>query len=73
MPYEQEPAELAHYAKATVDILYKFPHGLEELEGVANRTDYDLGSHSKNQDSLGLTASVTKNTDSTAKLTILDL
>ena len=71
-PYDQEPAELAHYAKATVDILYKFPHGLEELEGVANRTDYDLGSHSKNQDSLGLTASVAKNTDSTAKLTILD-
>ena len=68
--YDQESAELAHYAKATVDILYKFPHGFEELEGVANRTDYDLGSHSKNQDSLGLTASVEENRDSTAKLTI---
>ena len=66
----QEGAELAHYAKATVDILYKFPHGFEELEGVANRTDYDLGSHSKNQNTLGLTAAVEENRDSTAKLTI---
>ena len=66
----QEGAELAHYAKATVDILYKFPHGFEELEGVANRTDYDLGSHSKNQNSLGLSAHVEENRDSTAKLTI---
>jgi len=70
--YVQEPTELAHYAKSAYDILYKFPHGFEELEGIANRTDYDLGSHSKNQDSLGLTASVEKNSDSTAKLTIPD-
>ncbi len=70
--YEQEASELAHYAKATVDILYKFPHGFEELEGISNRTDYDLGSHSKNQDSLGLTARVDANKDSTAKLTIAD-
>ena len=68
----QEPDELAHYAKSAYDILYRFPHGFEELEGIANRTDYDLGSHSKNQDSLGLTASVEKNVDSTAKLTIPD-
>ena len=47
--------ELAHYSKATVDIMYKFPHGLEELEGIANRTDFDLGSHSKDQDQLNLT------------------
>lgn len=70
--HEQAPDELAHYAKSAYDILYKFPHGFEELEGIANRTDYDLGSHSKNQDSLGLTASVEKNVDSTAKLTIPD-
>ena len=38
----QNTSELAHYAKATVDILYKFPHGFEELEGIANRTDYDF-------------------------------
>ena len=68
--FHQPTADLAHYAKATVDILYKFPHGIEELEGIANRTDFDLGSHSKNQDTLGLTARVEPNTDSTEKLTI---
>ena len=41
--------ELAHYSKATVDIMYRFPHGVEELEGVANRTDFDLGSHTRGQ------------------------
>jgi len=70
--YQQTPADLAHYAKSAVDIMYKFPHGLEELEGIANRTDFDLGSHSKNQDTLGLAAEVGKNQDSTAKLTIPD-
>ena len=44
---EQKKEELAHYSKATTDILYRFPHGFEELEGIANRTDFDLGSHSK--------------------------
>jgi glycyl-tRNA synthetase len=43
--YEVPGDELAHYSKATVDIMYKFPHGTEELEGIANRTDFDLGSH----------------------------
>ena len=57
----QDKDELAHYAKATVDILYAFPHGLEELEGVANRTDFDLGSHSKQQSELNLTATVKEN------------
>jgi glycyl-tRNA synthetase len=71
-PYDQEGSELAHYAKATVDILYKFPHGFEELEGVANRTDFDLGSHTKNQDKYGLTAHVNPNSDSIAALTIAD-
>ncbi len=37
--------ELAHYAKACVDIEYEFPFGWSELEGVANRTDYDLRRH----------------------------
>ena len=46
---EVEKEELSHYSKATFDIMYEFPHGLEELEGVANRTDFDLGSHTKNQ------------------------
>jgi glycyl-tRNA synthetase len=72
VPYNQKPEELAHYAKATVDLLYRFPHGLEELEGIANRTDYDLGSHSKEQGSLGLRAKVAPNTHSTDKLTYFD-
>jgi glycyl-tRNA synthetase len=71
-PYHQKPEELAHYAKATVDLLYRFPHGLEELEGIANRTDYDLGSHSKDQGSLGLKARVSPNSHSTDKLTYFD-
>jgi len=64
--------DLAHYSKATVDIMYKYPHGLEELEGIANRTDFDLGSHSRNQSELNLTAKVNKNSDSNAKLAVQD-
>lgn len=37
--------ELAHYAKAAVDIQYQFPFGWQELEGVHNRGDYDLTQH----------------------------
>ena len=37
--------ELAHYAKACYDIEYLFPWGWAELEGIANRTDYDLRAH----------------------------
>ena len=39
--------ELAHYAAACTDIDYKFPFGWSELEGIANRTDYDLKQHAK--------------------------
>ena len=39
--------ELAHYAKRTVDIEYRFPIGWSELEGIANRTDFDLKQHAK--------------------------
>ena len=39
--------ELAHYAKDAYDIQYLFPMGWRELEGVHNRTDYDLGRHSE--------------------------
>lgn len=70
--FVQPEEELAHYAKKTVDILYRFPHGLEELEGIANRTDYDLGSHSKEQAALNLCAKVQPNLDSTTKLNIVD-
>ncbi len=65
-----EGDELAHYSKKTVDLMYKFPHGTEELEGIANRTDFDLGSHSKNQDELKIQAKVTKNASSNSKLAI---
>ena len=40
-----EKSELAHYAKATFEIEYLFPMGWSELEGIANRTDYDLKRH----------------------------
>jgi len=53
--YEQPTEELAHYAKRTVDILYRFfPERAEEekhwdeLMGIANRQDFDLSAHSKN-------------------------
>ena len=39
--------ELAHYAKWAVDIEYEFPFGWGELEGIHNRTDYDLKRHSE--------------------------
>ena len=65
-----EGEELAHYSKRTVDLMYEFPHGLEELEGIANRTDFDLGSHSKNQEDLNIKAKVMKNSSSNAKLAI---
>jgi glycyl-tRNA synthetase len=45
--YWQKPEELAHYAKATVDILFAFPFGTEELEGIAARGDFDLSQHAK--------------------------
>ncbi len=44
---EHEPNELAHYAKSCVDIEYLFPMGWSELEGIANRSDYDLRQHSE--------------------------
>ncbi len=40
-----ETDELAHYAKGCADVEYLFPFGWSELEGIANRTDYDLSQH----------------------------
>ena len=68
--YEVPTDELAHYSKRTVDIMYKFPHGLEELEGIANRTDYDLGSHSKKQNELNISSDVKENKNSNSKLAV---
>ena len=62
--------ELAHYSKATVDVMYRFPHGVEELEGIANRTDFDLGAHTKNQRDLDITAAVPDNEDSNTRLAV---
>ena len=62
--------ELSHYSKRTVDLMYEFPHGEEELEGIANRTDFDLGSHSKNQDKLNIQSKIRKNSDSNSRLAI---
>jgi len=42
-PHRKE--ELAHYAKACTDVEYNFPFGWSELEGIANRTDFDLKQH----------------------------
>ena len=70
--YDVPKDELAHYSKATIDIMYKFPHGVEELEGIANRTDFDLGSHSKDQKELNLKSGVIENNESNAKLALKD-
>jgi len=64
--------ELSHYSKATVDVMYHFPHGLEELEGIANRTDFDLGSHTKAQRDYNISAKVMENRDSNSKLAVQD-
>ena len=47
MAREQTKDELAHYAKRCVDLEYRFPMGFSELEGIANRTDFDLKAHSR--------------------------
>ena len=72
-PIEVEQSELSHYSKATVDIMYEFPHGKEELEGIANRTDFDLGSHTKNQKDYNISSDVKKNEHSTTKLGVQNL
>ena len=43
--HEHGPTELAHYARAAYDIEYEFPFGWNEIEGIHNRGDFDLGRH----------------------------
>ncbi len=43
--HEHGPTELAHYARAAYDIEYEFPFGWHEIEGIHNRTDFDLQRH----------------------------
>jgi glycyl-tRNA synthetase len=74
--YEQPREELAHYAKRTVDIQYRFfperedqERNWDELMGIANRTDFDLRTHSKKpEDAEGKRL----NTDSTEDLSYFD-
>ncbi len=74
--FEQPKEELAHYSKRTVDLQYRFfperdeeEKQWDELEGIANRTDYDLKAHSKKPlDAEGKRL----NADSTADLTYFD-
>jgi len=74
--YEQPKEELAHYAKRTVDIQYRFfperddeERHWDELMGIANRTDFDLRTHSKKpEDSEGKRL----NPDSTEDLSYFD-
>lgn len=68
MPHEK----LAHYAKAAVDIEYEFPDGFDEVEGIHNRQDFDLGSHTKSQKEYKINANVLENKDSTVKLSYSD-
>ncbi len=44
---EHDPDELSHYSSGTADVEYLFPIGWSELEGVANRTDFDLRAHAE--------------------------
>ena len=41
------PEKLSHYSAGTTDLQYRFPWGWDELEGIANRTDYDLAQHAE--------------------------
>ncbi|MBU1319554.1 MAG: glycine--tRNA ligase, partial [candidate division Zixibacteria bacterium] len=45
--HDHGPDELAHYAKKAIDIEYEYPFGWKELEGVHNRTDFDLTRHAE--------------------------
>jgi glycyl-tRNA synthetase len=72
---EQTADELAHYAKATTDIEYLFPGslGFSELEGIANRQDYDLSAHSRDVTGEDLARlRLPDNADSTARLDYFD-
>jgi glycyl-tRNA synthetase len=44
---EHDPDELSHYSSGTADVEYLFPIGFSELEGIANRGDFDLTQHAK--------------------------
>lgn len=71
--YDVPGQDLAHYSKRTYDLMYPYPTlGYEEVEGIASRTDYDLGSHTRYQDRFAFTANVNPNPDSTTRLSYFD-
>lgn len=77
--YEQKPEELAHYAKATTDLLYRFfpdradeNKQFDEVEGIANRTDFDLTCHSKGGKLVLKDGRVIPNEHAVNKLTYFD-
>jgi glycyl-tRNA synthetase len=69
---QTEHEKLAHYAKAAFDLEYEFPHGFDEVEGLHNRQDFDLGSHTKAQGEFNIKANVAENKDSVEKLAYSD-
>lgn len=44
--HEHKKQDLSHYSKQTIDVQYNFPFGLSEIQGTANRGDFDLRAHS---------------------------
>jgi glycyl-tRNA synthetase len=77
--YVQEKDELAHYAKATVDLLYRFfpdrndeDKQFDEVEGISNRTDFDLSCHTKGGKLVLNDGREIKNTHAINKLTYFD-
>src|SRR6266566_5199257 len=77
--YVQKPEELAHYAKATTDLLYRFfperedeTKQFDEVEGIANRTDYDLTCHTKGGKTVFKDGSFLQNEHAVLKQTYFD-
>src|SRR5262249_39825117 len=77
--YVQTPEDLAHYAKATTDLLYRFfperedeAKQFDEVEGIANRTDYDLTSHTKGGRTVFKVATFLQNEHAVLKQTYFD-
>jgi glycyl-tRNA synthetase len=72
--YDVPKADLAHYSKRTFDLMYRYPTlGEQEIEGIASRTDFDLGAHTRYQEQYALTARVMPNPDSTTRLSYFDV
>jgi glycyl-tRNA synthetase len=71
--YDVPAADLAHYSKRTFDLMYRYPSlGDQEIEGIASRTDFDLGSHTRHQQQFDLKARVMPNPDSVGRLSYFD-